>query len=615
MIEGSAAQVAINYILPKPLRDPTRVWDKKTVESIFTELAEKYPDRFKEIVDNLFQLSRLGATYSTGFTFGLEDLKPHPLLKKFRQEAYNLVSTYLADRGYNVQDEKLAERISELVDSYMKHVLDDLEKVKNPAYIIYKSGVRGSEPTIRRLKFTEGVYQDSWGRLIPYPVVHNFPDGLTASEYWASAYGSKQGIVTTKLAPGKAGFIYKQLVQAVHDLIVARHSGPSVGIKRGLVVDVDDDDNVGAILAEAAGGFPEGTKVTPEVLTKLKARNVKKILIHSPVAGGPKEGIYAVQAGYRGAKLPGPGDPVGIEAAQAIGERVSQAVVGKKHLGVIRGSGFSATETLEKLISVPEHFPGAAHATVEGKVEKIEPHPAGGYFLYISGHRHYIPPDVELKVKPGDYVEAGDILTTGLPNPAAIVRGKGIGEGRRYFVKIFTNTLRELNFPVHRRNVEVLARGLINLVEVTKPFGDFLPGDLVKYNYLEFEWKPREGSKKKHIKDAIGNYLEVPVLHYTIGTKVTRSMVKELEEFGINEITVHEEPPPFEPIMVRALDIITKDPDWLVRLLGAYQKRSLLEALAYGGVSKKYKTPSFVPSLAEGVHFGEKWPKEFLSNQ
>lgn len=611
MIQGPAGNVAVRYLFPKILRDETATFDKSTIQKFLTVVAEKYPERYRKIIDNLFQLGRLGATYSTGFSFGVSDLKPHPALNEFRKKAYQIISEHLAN-GYDMQDEELARKIGELADRLFGKVKQDLDAEKNPAYIIFKSGVRGNETTIKRLKFTEGVYPDSWQRLIPYPVTHSFAQGLPASEYWASAYGSKQGIVTTKLAPGKAGFIYKQLVQAAQDIIVTSLDGPHAGTLRGLPIDTADDDSVGAILAHPAGGFPAGTKITPEVLQALRDKKIDQILIHSPAVGGPPEGIYAIQAGYRGGFLPSPGELVGLEAAQAIGERVSQMAVGKKHQGMVRGGISSATEVIEKLISIPEQFPGASHALVEGKVDKIEPSPAGGYFIYINGQRHYASADTQLLVKPGDYVEAGDVLTTGLPNPYLIVRGKGIGEGRRYFIRIFTDVLRASNFSVHRRNVEVLARGLINFVVVTKPFGEYLPGDFIKYNYLEHDWKPRPGTKQIEPERAIGMYLETPVLHYTIGTKITKRVAETLKRFGIDKIQAHEEPPPFEPIMIRALEIITKDPDWLVRLLGAYQKRSLLEAAAYGGVSEKYKTPSFVPSLAEGMQFGLRWPQEFL---
>jgi hypothetical protein len=45
-----------------------------------------------------------------------------------------------------------------------------------------------------------------------------------------------------------------------------------------------------------------------------------------------------------------------------------------------------------------------------------------------------------------------------------------------------------------------------------------------------------------------------------------------------------------------------ENPDWLTSLLGA---------VAEGVVSEKYKNPSFVPALAEGVEFGKRWPRYY----
>jgi hypothetical protein len=52
---------------------------------------------------------------------------------------------------------------------------------------------------------------------------------------------------------------------------------------------------------------------------------------------------------------------------------------------------------------------------------------------------------------------------------------------------------------------------------------------------------------------ALGKYLERPVLHYTIGTKVRPSVLKELKEFGVKEVVAHADPPPFEPEMIRGM--------------------------------------------------------------
>lgn len=614
-IQGSAGQIAINTALPKPLRQPGMVLDSGTVKRLFTRLAEDYPDQYGEIADKFLDLGRLGATQSSeSFSFSLSDLEPTEAANKYRDSVRELVAKKLQKAIPEQQDEKFAQKLFELNEKYFQEAEKELKEKNNPIYISVSTGVRGNRTTLKRTKFVEPVYPDSWGRLIPYPILHNFSEGLSPSEHWASDYGSKQGIITTKLAPGKAGYMYKQLAQAAHKLVIAAEDGPDVGKSRGLPVPTDDPDNIGAFLAIPAGGYKKGTLITPKVLGNLQSQGIDEIVIRSPTAGGPRDGIYAKAAGMRSGKIPELGDLVGLEAAQAIGERLSQVSVGKKHQGIIAGGSGSALNTINQLISVPKTYAGgASHAQIDGKVTKVKEAPAGGTYVYIEDSPHYVPSNVDILVKKGDRVEAGDVLSGGLPNPAVVTRKKGIGEARRYFTDLFSKVYRELGLPAHRRNVELISRALINNVQFNQRYGDYYPGDIVQYNYLEHDWEPRKGTIEVEPKRAKGKYLEEPILHYTVGTRVTDSVINKLKQYNINKVKVHPDEPPFEPIFIRAADVITQDPDWLVKLFGSYQKRTLQEAAAYGGISEKYKTTSFVPALAEGVNFGKIWPQSVIS--
>jgi hypothetical protein len=231
--------------------------------------------------------------------------------------------------------------------------------------------------------------------------------------------------------------------------------------------------------------------------------------------------------------------------------------------------------------------------------------------VFIDGQKHYVGAGFNLLVKPGQEIEAGDVLSDGVPNPAEIVKHKGIGEGRRYFVQAFRDGFKNSGIAADRRNVELVARGLIDYVEMTDEMDDHVPGDVIPYNNLERTWQPREGFRSVAPQQALGKYLERPVLHYSIGTKIRKSMLPDLQEFGVNTVDVHDNPPPFQPQMIRALDATGHDPDWMSRLLASYQKKSLLSAVHRGDTSDEAGT-SFVPALARGVEFGKTWPQATL---
>lgn len=279
-----------------------------------------------------------------------------------------------------------------------------------------------------------------------------------------------------------------------------------------------------------------------------------------------------------------------------------------KHSGGIAGAakGVSGFHLVNQLVQVPKHFKGgAAHSQVDGKVEDITEAPAGGHFVTVNGQRHYVGVGFDVKVKKGDTVEAGDVLSDGIPNPAEVVDHKGIGGGRRYFMKAYGDAYTDAGIKAHRRNIEVLTRGLINHVRFTDEHGDNVPDDVVPYSFLEHTYAPREDHEVMTPEKAVNKYLEKPVLHYTIGTKIRPSVIKELKDFDIKNIHVHHNPPPFKPEMIRGMANLSHDPDWMTRMLGSNLQKGLLDAVHRGAVSDERGT-SYVPGLARSVEFGRK---------
>ena len=264
-------------------------------------------------------------------------------------------------------------------------------------------------------------------------------------------------------------------------------------------------------------------------------------------------------------------------------------------------SGF---KYLNQLVQVPKVFQGgASHAQLDGVVTGVREAPQGGYYVDVNGQEHYVPHGAALRVKRGDAIEAGDTLSEGIPNPAEIVKHKGIGEGRRYFTQAFRQALKDSNTFGHRRNIELLSRGLINHVRLTDEIGDWSPDDVVPYQYLESQWKPRDGYLVAPPNQLKGYYLEKPVLHYSVGTKIQPSMLQQFSKYGVSQVTAHRKPPPFEPEMIRGMSNAANDPDWMTRMLGSYQQRGLLESVHRGATTDEAGS-SYVPALARGENFG-----------
>jgi DNA-directed RNA polymerase subunit beta' len=611
MLRTSMGQLLVNEALPPDMRDYGRKLDKKGTGTLFNELAQKHPDKYKDVAKKMYDIGRMSATESGGYSFGIEHLVAPEKVLKMKQELHEHIDGILRDP--KMDDNTKQKSVIHLLQSKTKELettlYDEAVNQKNPLAMQVLSGARGNPGNLRSVLAGDLLYEDHRGKAIPIPVLRSYAQGLSPVEYWAGTFGTRKGVADLKFATQDAGFFGKQLNQVAHRLIIAakdvdKHDGNI----RGVPVDTEDGDNEGALLAKDVGGYKRNTPLTPKILSELKANGHDRILIRSPMVGGhPDGGLYAADVGVRerGGLAP-TGDNVGMAAAQALSEPVTQAQISSKHTGGVAGAGgaIAGFKYINQLVQVPKTFTGgAAHAQIDGKVGAIFDAPAGGKYAMIGGQRHYISTGFEPKVKPGDIVEAGDVISDGLPNPAEIVRHKGIGEGRRYFVGVLRKVYKDSGMKAHRRNMELLSRGLINHVQLNEEMGDYVPGDVVPYDVLENHYQPRKGHSIVPINQAVGKYLERPVLHYSIGTKVQPSMLKDMEHFGVTNVLTHHEPPPFQPTMIRAMESLVHDPDWMTRHLGTNLRKGLLQG-AHRGASSDETGTSFVPSLARGVEFG-----------
>jgi len=625
-MQTTLGQFLINNSLPEDLRDYNRKLDKPGIDKLMQEVALKYPDKYRDISYKLSQVGWKASQDSGGMSFGLQHLRRSQvsleISKKIKEEVRSLLNNdNLTDKQRN---DAIVLAVGKHQERMIQAVYEEALESKNPLALQVRSGTRGKPMNLASLLGSDLLYQDARNEVIPIPILHSYSEGLTDPEYWAGTYGARRGVVANKLATADGGYLSKQLTRMAHRLIVTSLDEdtededdellPKIkgqnefNLPRGYLVDSDDMESEGSLLAVDTGQYKRNTVLTPKILGDLKKAGHKRILIRSPIVGGPADGgLYARDVGVRETgKLPGLGEFVGKQVAQTVSEPITQSLLNAKHTGGVVGqdktvSGFKA---IDQMIQIPEKMVGGAvHAEADGYVSKIENAPGGGLILRIGDKSHYVEPGIDLKVKIGDEVEAGDAITSGIPSPANIVKHKGIGEGRRYFIQAFSDTLKNSGVSAHRRNLEVLSRSLINHVRLTQETGDYLPDDVLPYSLIEKTYKPRSDFQFLDVKKSRGKYLEQPVLHYTIGTKVRPSVIRELQDFGVSKIPVHNDPAPFESEMIRGAEQIRHDPDFLSKMYGGWLKDTVLTDVHRGATIDESGT-SFVPSLAKGIGFG-----------
>jgi DNA-directed RNA polymerase subunit beta' len=518
--------------------------------------------------------------------------------------------------GGGTSEEKDAESATALTDLSKQIAIQTLKTKIGQGSTLAKmvvSEARGKPSQLAQMVSSPVMFTDLKQRPILLPIRSSFAEGLKPDEYWASSYGARLGVISSKFATADAGAFGKQMAQATLGLVVTM---VDCGTSAGIPSTVDDNDNLDAFLAAKAGSFSRNTLITPSVLAELKRENVTDILVRSPITCEAPKGVCAKCRGLNDKnKLPALGENIGLASASAMAEPVTQMSLNVKHSGGAAGQGGIASgyKLLNQLTSVPSEFPNrAAISTRTGKVTKIEPAPQGGTFTFVDGETHYSLPGFRPSVKVGDSVEEGDPLDGAIVNPAETVVFKGVGEGRRQLVNKLRDAYKDAGAAVGRRHFEVLSRALINQAQIdTDILPGSLPDDIVDFQALQKEYRAPT-SRTSGVEGALGKYLTKPVLHYTVGTKLFPSMVQELRKFGIKSVEVEDAPPPFTPMMLRMQDIPQIGSDWMSALYSRNLKVNLLKNVHRGAKAPTHST-SFIPSLAEGTEFGRspKGPPEY----
>lgn len=575
--------------------------DGKTMGALMTEIARRDPRKYVDVVQRLNDIGRRVAyEYGRDASLSIKDLINPAMVANKQRDLRERARMIVNDPRLSSDD-----KLDALVTMTAKHSKDLDERIhkellgrNNSMARQIQAGSRGNKTQLTQIALGDMLMTNAENKLLPHPGLEGYAQGLSPFTYWLGSESARKGAVDTQFATADSGYFSKQVSNVAHRLLVTQDD---CGTENGLEVDGDDADNVGAVLLKDAGPLKAGTIIKSEHLPLLAGR---RVTVRSPLGCKAKEGVCRKCAGAREkGTLPDIGDAVGINAVRSFSEGVTQAAVGSKHGGKAetKGSGdLEGFKEINQFVQVPKEFVGGAVlAKADGKVAKIEEAPQGGKYVTISGERYHIPKERAATVRIGDDVEAGDAISDGTPNPAEIASYKGIGAGRKYFLDKFGEILKKNKAGTNRRNLELFARAFVSKVRVTDPEGlqGHLVGDVVDYDDIAHSWEPRKGSGLKSVTSAGNLYLEKPYLHYSIGTRVTPKVSKDLRKGGVSTVVVHSEPAPFEPLVVRAQDFMKHDKDWITRLAGENLKRSLSEAAARGSTSEKGGT-SYYPELA-----------------
>ena len=223
------------------------------------------------------------------------------------------------------------------------------ENTLNPIFMMADSGARGSSQQIRQLGGMRGLMAKPSGEIIETPITANFREGLTVLQYFISTHGARKGLADTALKTANSGYLTRRLVDISQDVIVTEDDcqttdGIDVSslVEGGEIIEPLDERILGRL---AAGDILD--PVTNEVVVKanqeLDEFQVKTVVeagidhvkIRSVLTCQARWGVCVSCYGRdlaRG-RLVEKGEPVGVIAAQSIGEPGTQLTMRTFHIG------------------------------------------------------------------------------------------------------------------------------------------------------------------------------------------------------------------------------------------------------------------------------------------
>jgi len=223
------------------------------------------------------------------------------------------------------------------------------EKKFNSIYMMSDSGARGSKDQMRQLAGMRGLMAKPSGEIIETPITSNFREGLTVLEYFISTHGARKGLADTALKTANSGYLTRRLIDVSQDAIITEEDcGTMDGIwveslrEAGEVIQDISDRILGRIAAEDIRDPITGEllldynmEIDEKAVERIKKSWIERVKIRSVLTCRAKRGVCKKCYGRdlaHGREVD-IGDPIGVVAAQSIGEPGTQLTMRTFHIG------------------------------------------------------------------------------------------------------------------------------------------------------------------------------------------------------------------------------------------------------------------------------------------
>ena len=362
----TAGRMILGELLPKSDNMPfdlvNKVMPAKEIKKLLATTYERCGDKAMILLADALKDTGFEQAARSGISIGFNDIVIPEEKKEMIAE-----STKAAEEIEEQYQNGLlsgGERHNKLIDLWQKTTdkLGDLAYATlgkttgdnwNSVYMMALSGARGSKGQIQQLAGMRGMMQKPDGSIIEVPIISNFKEGLTMSEYFTSTHGARKGMSDTALKTASAGYLTRRLVELAQNTVITEHdcgthefiTAKPVYQGSTLVVPLGDvvlgrtaaHDIINPMTKEVI--VPAGELVTKSAAKAINECGLPSVDVRS-VLTCQSDGLCAKCYGMDLSRnaLVHVGEPVGVIAGQSIGEPGTQLTLRTFHIGGIAES-------------------------------------------------------------------------------------------------------------------------------------------------------------------------------------------------------------------------------------------------------------------------------------
>lgn len=550
-------RVFFNEILPADYPYDNNVQTKKQLKKVLNNVFERYgAEATARTADRMKGLAFRFATVAAVST-SKDDYVHFEEVDTFIAEgdAKTALISEQFDQGLITDEERYNLTLSTWrnVDRQVTEFLQDkLKDMDTSISVMVNSGARGDISNVKLASSMIGVMVDANNREIELPIRSSYKHGLSSLEQFVATRGARKGLIDTALKTADSGYLTRRLVDVSQDVFtVEDEAGDDDGFtiyRSETELTMIDFGNrlYGRFAAEdIAGHVNRGELITREIADSIENDgDITEVKIQSVLSTKNLRGVPQKSYGIdmSTGHMVEAAQPVGVIAAQSVGEPGTQLTLRTFHAGGVAGGditqGLPRVEELfearspkgqafmsevDGIVEVHEDgkkyviqvTPEAGHTetiALEGRTVSVKQGAsvkAGDVLATSEGEskplvapftgvvevtdenlvlvadatapvRYEVPGNMQVLVKSGDTVEAGDRLTSGSLNLHDLMRLKGIEATQRYIINEVLRIYAAQGQDVADKHLEIIVRQMFSRVQI-EDSGDssFVTGDIV----------------------------------------------------------------------------------------------------------------------------------------